>query len=125
MALLAKALAPKAGKQAIHPLPNSNSPPRPELPALEPPQPELGLAAQERLVLHEPPPPRGGARASSMALGSQALRERPVQLALVLAFASGVLVGWQAQRLRRRFLAWRKRRLQGLLEATQKKLDVA
>uniref|UniRef100_A0A8C0J8Q6 Mitoregulin n=1 Tax=Chelonoidis abingdonii TaxID=106734 RepID=A0A8C0J8Q6_CHEAB len=56
---------------------------------------------------------------------ADALRERPVQLALVLAFASGVLVGWQAQRMRRRFLAWRKRRLQGLLEATQKKLDVA
>uniref|UniRef100_A0A8C3SNJ6 Mitoregulin n=1 Tax=Chelydra serpentina TaxID=8475 RepID=A0A8C3SNJ6_CHESE len=56
---------------------------------------------------------------------SEALRERPVQLALVLAFASGVLVGWQAHRARRRFLAWRKRRLQARLEATQKKLDVA
>ncbi|CAM5136494.1 unnamed protein product [Natator depressus] len=60
-----------------------------------------------------------------MAAGAEALRERPVQLALALAFASGVLLGWQAHRVRRRFLAWRKRRLQALLEATQKKLDVA
>uniref|UniRef100_A0A8D0H2U1 Mitoregulin n=1 Tax=Sphenodon punctatus TaxID=8508 RepID=A0A8D0H2U1_SPHPU len=56
---------------------------------------------------------------------SEALSERPVQLALVLAFASGVLVGWQANRVRRRFLDWRKRRLQDKLTATQKKLDLA
>ncbi|XP_075781917.1 mitoregulin [Pelodiscus sinensis] len=60
-----------------------------------------------------------------MALGSEALRERPVQLALLLAFASGALLGWQAHRLRRRFLAWRKRRLQDLLAAAEKKLDLA
>ncbi|XP_059576301.1 mitoregulin [Alligator mississippiensis] len=60
-----------------------------------------------------------------MALGSEALSERPVQLALMLAFASGVLVGWQASRARRRFLDWRKRRLQAQLVATQKKLDLA
>ncbi|XP_038603217.1 mitoregulin [Tachyglossus aculeatus] len=53
------------------------------------------------------------------------LSERRVQLALLLSFASGVLVGWQANRLRRRFLQWRKRRLQDKLDAAQKKLDLA
>ncbi|XP_070284630.1 mitoregulin-like [Myotis yumanensis] len=51
--------------------------------------------------------------------------ERQLQLAVLLAFASGVLVGWQANRLRRRYLDWRKRRLQDQLAAAQKKLDLA
>ncbi|ELK15212.1 Nephrocystin-1 [Pteropus alecto] len=41
--------------------------------------------------------------------------ERKLQLSMLLAFASGVLVGWQANRLRRRYLDWRKRRLQDKL----------
>ncbi|XP_066467954.1 mitoregulin [Tiliqua scincoides] len=60
-----------------------------------------------------------------MALSSEPLSERSVQLAVLLAFASGVLVGWQANRARRRYLDWRKRRLQDQLSATQKKLDLA
>ncbi|XP_069351073.1 mitoregulin [Eulemur rufifrons] len=51
--------------------------------------------------------------------------ERTLQLSVLVAFASGVLVGWQANRLRRRYLDWRKRRLQDKLSATQKKLDLA
>ncbi|XP_036291961.1 mitoregulin [Pipistrellus kuhlii] len=51
--------------------------------------------------------------------------ERKLQLSVLLAFASGVLVGWQANRLRRRYLDWRKRRLQDQLAVTQKKLDLA
>ncbi|XP_077192080.1 mitoregulin [Paroedura picta] len=68
---------------------------------------------------------RGGSVVGRMALGSEALSERPVQLAVLLAFASGVLVGWQANRMRRRYLDWRKRRLQDQLSATQKKLDLS
>nr|XP_023418766.1 LOW QUALITY PROTEIN: uncharacterized protein LINC00116 homolog [Cavia porcellus] len=51
--------------------------------------------------------------------------ERTLQVSVLLAFASGVLVGWQANRLRRRYLDWRKRRLQDKLATTQKKLDLA
>uniref|UniRef100_H9GJK6 Mitoregulin n=3 Tax=Anolis carolinensis TaxID=28377 RepID=H9GJK6_ANOCA len=51
--------------------------------------------------------------------------ERSVKVALLLAFASGVLVGWQANRVRRRYLDWRKRRLQDQLAVTQKKLDLS
>lgn len=51
--------------------------------------------------------------------------ERKLQLSVVLAFACGVLVGWQANRLRRRYLDWRKRRLQDKLAVMQKKLDLA
>ncbi|EFB14662.1 hypothetical protein PANDA_016801, partial [Ailuropoda melanoleuca] len=51
--------------------------------------------------------------------------ERTLQLSVLVAFASGVLVGWQANRLRRRYLDWRKRRLQDKLATTQKKLDLA
>ncbi|XP_043913205.1 mitoregulin [Protopterus annectens] len=51
--------------------------------------------------------------------------DRAVQVALLLSFASGVLVGWQANRVRRRFLDWRKKRLQDKLAETQKKLDLA
>lgn len=51
--------------------------------------------------------------------------ERTLQLSVLVAFASGVLVGWQANRLRRRYLDWRKKRLQDKLAATQKKLDLA
>ncbi|XP_061482449.1 mitoregulin [Rhineura floridana] len=60
-----------------------------------------------------------------MALSSEPMSERSVQLAVLLAFASGVLVGWQANRVRRRYLDWRKKRLQDQLTATQKKLDLA
>ncbi|XP_032508156.1 LOW QUALITY PROTEIN: mitoregulin [Phocoena sinus] len=51
--------------------------------------------------------------------------ERTLQLSVLVAFASGVLVGWQANRLRRRYLDWKKKRLQDKLAATQKKLDLA
>ncbi|XP_073907114.1 mitoregulin [Castor canadensis] len=51
--------------------------------------------------------------------------ERTLQVSVLVAFASGVLVGWQANRLRRRYLDWRKRRLQDKLSTTQKKLDLA
>lgn len=51
--------------------------------------------------------------------------ERTLQLSVLVAFASGVLLGWQANRLRRRYLDWRKKRLQDKLAATQKKLDLA
>ncbi|XP_069468281.1 mitoregulin-like [Ambystoma mexicanum] len=36
-------------------------------------------------------------------------------LAVVLAFTSGVLVGWQANCQRRRFLDWRRKRLHAKL----------
>ncbi|KAJ7341222.1 hypothetical protein JRQ81_005078 [Phrynocephalus forsythii] len=67
----------------------------------------------------------GGGSRTVMALSSEPLSERSVQLAVLLAFASGVLVGWQANRVRRRYLDWRKRRLQDQLAATQKKLDLS
>lgn len=51
--------------------------------------------------------------------------ERKLQLSVLLAFVSGVLVGWQANRLRRRYLDWRKRRLQDKLAVMQKKLDLS
>ncbi|XP_077884546.1 mitoregulin-like isoform X4 [Ictidomys tridecemlineatus] len=51
--------------------------------------------------------------------------ERTLQVPVLVAFASGVLVGWQANRLRRRNLDWRKRSLQDKLTTTQKKLDLA
>ncbi|XP_063145999.1 mitoregulin [Candoia aspera] len=60
-----------------------------------------------------------------MALSSEPLSDRSVKLAVLLAFASGVLVGWQANRARRRYLSWRKQRLQDQLATTQKKLDLS
>ncbi|KAL0620151.1 Mitoregulin [Plecturocebus cupreus] len=51
--------------------------------------------------------------------------ERTLQLSVLVAFASGVLLGWQANRLRRRYLDWRKQRRQDKRAATQKKLDLA
>ncbi|XP_053314876.1 mitoregulin [Spea bombifrons] len=51
--------------------------------------------------------------------------ERSLQVAVVIAFASGVLVGWQANRIRRRYLDWKKKRLQDKLVETQKKLDLS
>ncbi|XP_077648141.1 uncharacterized protein LOC144249814 [Urocitellus parryii] len=51
--------------------------------------------------------------------------ESTLQVSVLVAFASGVLLGWQANRLRRRYLDWRKRRLQDKLATTQKKLDLA
>ncbi|KAM8946445.1 mitoregulin [Pelodytes ibericus] len=51
--------------------------------------------------------------------------ERSLHLAVLLAFTSGVLVGWQANRIRRRYLDWRKKSLQEKLALTQKKLDLS
>uniref|UniRef100_A0A670HQ02 Mitoregulin n=1 Tax=Podarcis muralis TaxID=64176 RepID=A0A670HQ02_PODMU len=48
-----------------------------------------------------------------------------VKVVVLLAFASGLLVGWQANRARRRYLDWQKKRLQDQLAVTQKKLDLA
>ncbi|KAL4688250.1 hypothetical protein H8957_004486 [Semnopithecus entellus] len=59
------------------------------------------------------------------AIAMAEVSERTLQLSVLVAFASGVLLGWQANRLRRRYLDWRKRRLQDKLAATQKKLDLA
>uniref|UniRef100_A0A2K5I8D8 Uncharacterized protein n=1 Tax=Colobus angolensis palliatus TaxID=336983 RepID=A0A2K5I8D8_COLAP len=66
------------------------------------------------------PPPR-----CTPAIAMAEVSERTLQLSVLVAFASGVLLGWQANRLRRRYLDWRKRRLQDKLAATQKKLDLA
>ncbi|KAG8444088.1 hypothetical protein GDO86_009320 [Hymenochirus boettgeri] len=51
--------------------------------------------------------------------------DRTLQLAIVLSFASGVLVGWQANRLRRKYLDWKKKRLQDKLAETQKRIDLS
>ena len=51
--------------------------------------------------------------------------ERTLQVAVVASFAAGFLAGWQANRMRRKFLDWRKKRLQEKLSETQKKLDLA
>ncbi|XP_010335750.2 LOW QUALITY PROTEIN: mitoregulin [Saimiri boliviensis] len=70
------------------------------------------------------PPPRRRPRCTPVAAMAD-VSERTLQLSVLVAFASGVLLGWQANRLRRRYLDWRKRRLQDKLAATQKKLDLA
>ncbi|XP_052437335.1 mitoregulin [Carassius gibelio] len=51
--------------------------------------------------------------------------ERTLQVAIVVSFAAGFIAGWQANRMRRRFLDWRKKRLQDKLAETQKKLDLS
>ncbi|XP_075452478.1 mitoregulin [Ascaphus truei] len=51
--------------------------------------------------------------------------ERSLYVAVVISFAAGTLVGWQANRVRRRYLDWKKKRLQGKLVETQKKLDLS
>ncbi|XP_035803336.1 mitoregulin-like [Amphiprion ocellaris] len=51
--------------------------------------------------------------------------ERTLQAAVLISFAAGFLAGWQANRARRRFLDWRKKRLQDKLTETQKKLDLS
>ncbi|XP_076025596.1 mitoregulin [Genypterus blacodes] len=51
--------------------------------------------------------------------------DRALQVAVLLSFAAGFAVGWQANRMRRKFLDWRKKRLQDKLSETQKKLDLA
>ncbi|XP_059377009.1 mitoregulin-like [Carassius carassius] len=51
--------------------------------------------------------------------------ERTLQVAIVVSFATGFIAGWQANRMRRRFLDWRKKRLQDKLAETQKKLDLS
>nr|XP_031547778.1 LOW QUALITY PROTEIN: mitoregulin [Vicugna pacos] len=70
------------------------------------------------------PPPRRSPRCAPAAAMAD-VSERTLQLSVLVAFASGVLLGWQANRLRRRYLDWRKKRLQDKLAATQKKLDLA
>uniref|UniRef100_A0A5F8GX25 Mitoregulin n=1 Tax=Monodelphis domestica TaxID=13616 RepID=A0A5F8GX25_MONDO len=50
--------------------------------------------------------------------------DRKVRVAVVVSFASGFFVGWQACRLWRRFLNWRKGRLQEQLQETQRRLDM-
>ncbi|XP_051579571.1 mitoregulin-like [Xyrauchen texanus] len=51
--------------------------------------------------------------------------ERTLQVAILASFAVGFVAGWQANRMRRRFLDWRKKRLQDKLAETQKKLDLS
>ncbi|CAI9601133.1 unnamed protein product [Staurois parvus] len=51
--------------------------------------------------------------------------ERSFCAALLLSFTAGVLVGWQANRQRRRYLDWKKKRLHDKLVETQKKLDLS
>lgn len=51
--------------------------------------------------------------------------DRTLQAAILLSFAAGFVAGWQANRARRKFLDWRKKRLQDKLTETQKKLDLA
>ncbi|XP_061900698.1 mitoregulin-like [Entelurus aequoreus] len=51
--------------------------------------------------------------------------ERSVQAAVVVSFLAGFVAGWQANRMRRKFLDWKKRRLQDKLTETQKKLDLS
>ncbi|XP_038846212.1 mitoregulin-like [Salvelinus namaycush] len=51
--------------------------------------------------------------------------ERTLQVSIAISFAVGFLSGWQASRARRKFLDWRKKRLQDKLSETQKKLDLA
>nr|XP_025724425.1 small integral membrane protein 37 [Callorhinus ursinus] len=70
------------------------------------------------------PPPRRRSACTPPATMAD-VSERTLQLSVLVAFASGVLVGWQANRMRRRYLDWRKRRLQDKLATTQKKLDLA
>ncbi|XP_077408185.1 mitoregulin [Vanacampus margaritifer] len=51
--------------------------------------------------------------------------ERSVQAAVVVSFLAGFAAGWQANRMRRKFLDWRKKRLQDKLSETQKKIDLS
>ncbi|OCT79821.1 mitoregulin-like [Xenopus laevis] len=51
--------------------------------------------------------------------------ERTLQVAMLLSFASGLLVGWQANRIRRKYLDWKKKRLQDKLADTQKRIDLS
>ena len=67
----------------------------------------------------------GGLRFWMSAKAMADVSERTLQVSVLVAFASGVVLGWQANRLRRRYLDWRKRRLQDKLATTQKKLDLA
>ncbi|KAA0711077.1 hypothetical protein E1301_Tti002815 [Triplophysa tibetana] len=51
--------------------------------------------------------------------------DRTLQVTILVSFAAGFVAGWQANRMRRRFLDWRKKRLQNKLAETQKKLDLS
>ncbi|MBN3309986.1 SIM37 protein, partial [Amia calva] len=53
------------------------------------------------------------------------ISERILKVAVLISFVSGFVAGWQANRMRRRFLDWRKKRLQDKLSETQKKLDLS
>ena len=66
-----------------------------------------------------------GRKAGRRVVAMADVSERTLQVSVLVAFASGVVLGWQANRLRRRYLDWRKRRLQDKLATTQKKLDLA
>ncbi|XP_074065371.1 mitoregulin [Macrotis lagotis] len=50
--------------------------------------------------------------------------DRKLRVAVAVSFASGFFLGWQACRMWRRFLGWRKRRLQKQLQETQRRLDM-
>ncbi|XP_075720592.1 mitoregulin [Rhinoderma darwinii] len=50
---------------------------------------------------------------------------RSLYVAVLLSFAAGVLVGWQANRQRRKYLDWKKKRLHNKLIETQKRLDLS
>lgn len=65
------------------------------------------------------------ARAAAVEVNMADVSERTLQVAVLVSFAVGFLSGWQANRMRRRFLDWRKKRLQDKLHETQKKLDLA
>uniref|UniRef100_A0A2I3HP30 Mitoregulin n=1 Tax=Nomascus leucogenys TaxID=61853 RepID=A0A2I3HP30_NOMLE len=75
------------------------------------------LAALASFLPHTPPlnarrlltpPPRRRPRCTPEAAMAD-VSERTLQLSVLVAFASGILLGWQANRLRRRYLDWRKR----------------
>ncbi|XP_077443718.1 mitoregulin [Stigmatopora argus] len=51
--------------------------------------------------------------------------ERSLQVTVVVSFLVGFATGWQANRMRRKFLDWRKKRLQDKLTETQKKIDLS
>ncbi|XP_078005802.1 mitoregulin [Phascolarctos cinereus] len=53
------------------------------------------------------------------------LADRKLRVAVAVSFASGFFLGWQACRMWRRFLVWKKQRLQEQLQETQRRLDLS